>query len=129
MDKEIYVENLGKVKLKISTRARYMRLKVSPKDGITAILPENLPEKYILKFIHEKRSWLQQSMKRQEHHRHQFTVFTHDSIYRTRSHILYLKTHAKNTIRSVVAGNRIVVWYPVGADVQDESQEFAATES
>lgn len=97
-----------------------MRLRVSPKDGIVAILPENLPERYALKFINEKKSWLQQSLKKQEKHKSQYTVFTHDSVYKTQMHSLLLRTHAKNTIKSVVAGNKIVVWYPTSAEVQDE---------
>lgn len=120
MQEELFIEPIGKIILKRSKRSRYLRLKVDPKDGVVAILPENMPEKYLYRFLNEKRSWLQHSLRKQEKIRSQFTVFTTDCIYQTRKHRLFLHTHDKNTIKSLVANQKIRIWYPAHADVTDE---------
>jgi len=74
----------------------------------------------MMKFLNDKKDWIQQSLKRQEKMKSQFTIFTHDCIYQTRMHTLHLQTHEKNTIKSVVADNKIIVWYPQHAEVTDE---------
>lgn len=79
-----------------------------------------MSEKSLLKFLYDKKDWIQHALKRQEKMKSQFTVFTHNCFYKTRMHTLYLETHEKNTIKSVVAGNKIMVWYPQHAEVTDE---------
>lgn len=120
MQKEIFIEGLGKVTLKRSSRSRYMRLMVNLKDGIVAVIPEGVPEKFILRFLNEKKSWLKKSLSKQENLRSQFTLFTHDCIYQTRSHRLYLQTHESKTVKSRVGNHKIIIWYPEHADVTDE---------
>jgi predicted metal-dependent hydrolase len=120
MNREIYLDNIGKVTLKESKRSRYLRLRVDPKEGIVAIVPKGISEKILIPFLQEKKAWLEKSLRKQEKLKSQFTIFTHRGNYRTRFHTLFLRPHKKNTVKSAVGENKIIILYPEDAEVTDE---------
>lgn len=116
----LFVEDIGTVSLRKSKRSHSIRIRVSPKEGITVFVPSFVSENMVLRFIHEKKNWIQKSLKRQARLHQQKTLFTEKTEFKTRWHILYILKHDKNTIRSVVSGDKIVVWYPSTAEVDDQ---------
>lgn len=114
-----FIEEIGKVILKRSTRSRSLRIRVNWKEGVTVIMPPQISETTALRFVREKKNWIAHSLKRQEKIKKQSTVFNETSCFTTRSHTLHLLKHNKNTVKSIVSGNKIVVWYPAFADVED----------
>ncbi len=114
-----HVDGIGEVLFKRNGKSRYLRINIDQKDGIVLTLPNNLPERHALLFLHEKKSWIEKSLLKQQKIRKLNTVFTEQVEFKTRKHTLCLAKHAKNTIRSVVAGDKILVWYPDHALVED----------
>ena len=110
--KTLHIDGIGEVLLKKSHDARYMRLRVDQKEGIILTLPQIFSEQHALRFLHDKKRWIQRSMLRQQKIKNQHTVFTENSGFRTRMHTLYLARHCKSTIKSVVSGDKIMVWFP-----------------
>jgi predicted metal-dependent hydrolase len=125
VQKEIFIDNLGRVILRQSNRSRYLRLRVDIKEGIVATAPVGLPDKFLIKFLEDKKAWLKKALQKQDKIRNQITLFTHGSVYQTRNHTLYLRTHRKKTIKTVVGGQKIITWYPEDADVTDERIQTA----
>lgn len=118
-DKKTYLEGVGNICLRRSSRARMIRLKVDHKEGIVVILPSHIPEKYAIDFIDKKKRWIKKSLARQLELKNQFTIFTEKTEFRTRTHILSIQKHNNATIKSVVSKNEIRIWYPDFANVED----------
>jgi predicted metal-dependent hydrolase len=110
--KTLYIDGIGEVLLKKSYDTRYLRLRVDQKEGIILTLPENLSEQHALRFLNEKKGWIQRSMQRHQKMKNQYTIFSENISFKTRMHTLYLARHCKNTIKSVVSGNKIMIWFP-----------------
>jgi predicted metal-dependent hydrolase len=110
--KTLHIEGIGDVLLKRSRNTRYLRVKVDQKEGIILTLPEVISEKQAIRFLNEKKAWIQRSILRQQKVKNQSTIFTDGCNFKTRTHILYLARHSKNTIKSVVSGDKIIVWFP-----------------
>jgi len=118
-DQSLFIEDIGTVLFKRSARTRSLRIRVSRKEGIMVILPSHVSENIALRFIHEKKNWIQKSLNRQAKLQNQQTIFNENSTFKTRMHTLYLLKQNKNTIKSIVSGDKIVVWYPSSAKVED----------
>ena len=115
------LEGIGTIKIRRSTKAKYMRLKVDPKEGIVVVVPRLISESTAYNFVLRKKNWIEKSLKKQAFIKKQNTVFTEDSLFTTRTHQLYLAKHPKKTIKSIVSGNKILVWYPDFAEVENET--------
>jgi predicted metal-dependent hydrolase len=114
-----HIEGIGEVLFKRSNKTRFIRLKVDQKNGIVLTMPDGLSEQIAIRFVLEKKKWLTDSIERQKKIKELNTVFTENTDFKTRNHNLCLAKHAKNTIRSVVIDDKIIVWYPDHADVAD----------
>jgi predicted metal-dependent hydrolase len=114
-----HVEGIGPVMFRRNRRTRYIRIRVDQKDGIILTIPESIPEQQALRYLYEKRNWIERSVLKQQKISTLNTVFTEVSEFKTRKHILCLAKHTKSTIRSVVSGDKIIVWYPDHAQVED----------
>jgi predicted metal-dependent hydrolase len=110
--KNINIEGIGNVLFKISPDSRYLRLRVDQNEGIVLILPQGFPEQKAYQFLYQKKNWIQKSVLRQQKILGQNTVFKDATDFSTRMHRLYLAKHSKNTIKSVVTGDKIFIWYP-----------------
>jgi predicted metal-dependent hydrolase len=114
-----YLEGIGSVNLKKSARAKYIRLKIDPEKGISVVVPQNIPEAAAIRFVRQKRAWIEKTMQKHASLKKQHTLFTESTEFHTRSHRLRLLKHPKKTIKSMVSGNEIVVWYPDFAEAGD----------
>jgi predicted metal-dependent hydrolase len=117
---QIKIEGIGTVRLIRSNKARYLRLKVHPHQGIIVIVPRNINDSNALKFVSQKKNWIERSIKKQNSYKKQTTRFTESSSFATRSHQLFLLRHQKNTMKSIVKDDKIVIWYPEIAKVEDD---------
>lgn len=115
------LEGIGTIKIRRSTKARYMRLKVDPKEGVIVVVPRLVSESAAYNFVLRKKSWIVKSLKKQAFIKKQNTVFTENSEFTTRTHRLHLLKHPKKTIKSIVSGNKILVWYPDFAEVEHQT--------
>ncbi|MBA7544718.1 hypothetical protein ES705_37079 [subsurface metagenome] len=83
------------------------------------MIPRLASESSALQFVRQKKSWIEKSLKRQAIVKNQNTIFTESLDFKTRTHQLHLLKHHKKTIKSVVSGNKIIVWYPEISMVDD----------
>jgi predicted metal-dependent hydrolase len=119
-DKKTYLEGIGTICLRRSSRARLIRLKIDHKDGVVVVLPNHIPEKYAIDFVGKKKGWIKKSLARQAELKSRYTIFTENTAFRTRNHILCIQKHNKATVKSAVSRNEIRIWYPDFANVEDD---------
>ena len=113
------VEGIGLITIKRNERARFVRIKIDPEVGVVLIVPGQVSEQKAIQFAIEKKNWIRKSLNRREIIKNKITVFTEITSYQTRTRSLTIARHAKNTIKSVVSPQQIVVWYPEYAEVED----------
>jgi predicted metal-dependent hydrolase len=118
-DKQIHLKGIGEVTLRRNQNARYIRLRIDPEDGIILIVPGNLPEQSAINFAYDKSGWISKSLKRKDNQKKGHTIFIEETNFKTRFHNLCIMKHAKSTIKSLVSHNKILVWYPDYAQVED----------
>jgi predicted metal-dependent hydrolase len=118
-DKQIQLKGIGEITLRRNQNARYIRLRIDPEEGIILIVPGNLPEQNAINFAYDKSGWIRKSLKRKDNLKKKHTIFVGDTVFKTRFHDLTLMKHTKSTIKSLVSHNKIQVWYPEYAAVED----------
>lgn len=111
--------DFGKVAMHRSDRARYLRLKVHPEKGISAVLPKNCTEKHAIEFILRKESWIRKSLGKADSMRRKNTLFSELTQFSTKRRTLVIAKHNKATLKAEIKSNRIAVSYPEFADVSD----------
>ncbi|MBN1597467.1 MAG: M48 family metallopeptidase [Bacteroidales bacterium] len=118
-DKKTYLDSVGYIQLRKSTKARYIKIKVDPDGGVQVVMPPGATEKAALQFAETKKKWIRRSLIKQKNKNLSNSVFTDDTIFKTRDHSLTIRKHGLKTIKSIVSLNKIVVYYPSYADVKD----------
>jgi len=118
-DKQIHLKGIGEITIRRNQKARYIRLRVDPENGIILIVPGNLSEQSAINFAYDKSGWISESLKRKDKLEKKQTIFIEGSNYNTRFHNLSIMKHAKSTIKSLVSQNKIIIWYPEYARVED----------
>jgi hypothetical protein len=118
-DKKIYLKGIGEITIKRNQKARYIRLRIDPEEGIILIVPGNLSEQSAINFAYDKSGWISKSLKRKDNLKKKQTIFIEETDYSTRFHNLSIMKHAKSTIKSLVSQNKILIWYPEYAQVED----------
>lgn len=118
-NKKIVLDGIGEITVKRSLTAKYLRLKVDFDNAVTLIVPGLVPEKTAINFAYEKASWIKKSLARKKALKHQLTIFTENTGFKTRLHSLRIQKHTKSTIKSVVSNSLINIWYPDYASVED----------
>jgi len=119
-DTKTYLEGIGTICLRRSSRTRMIRLKVDHKEGVVVVFPYHIPEKYAIDFAGRKKSWIKKSLQQQAELKNRYTIFREDTEFRTRNHTLTIQKHSRATIKSVVNKHNILIWYPEFAHVEDE---------
>ncbi len=115
-----YIEGIGEIHIKRNPGSRLIRLRIDPEIGILLIIPSNTPEQEALKFVSSKAAWIKKSLARRNAIKNSLTIFKESTPFKTRQHGLYLEKHAKSTIKSMVWQDKIIVWFPEFADVEDQ---------
>jgi predicted metal-dependent hydrolase len=115
-----FLEGIGEINIKRNSGSRLIRLRIDPEVGIILIIPEHTLEKEALKFAASKSAWIKKSMARRNAIKNSLTIFKETTQFRTRQHCLYFEKHAKSTIKSMVWQDKIMVWFPEFANIEDQ---------
>jgi predicted metal-dependent hydrolase len=118
-DKQIQLKGIGEITLRRNQKAQYIRLRIDPEEGIILIVPGNLTEQSAINFAYDKSGWIAKSLRRKDKLKNKQTLFSEETDFKTRFHDLSIMKHSKSTIKSLVSNNKIIVWYPEYAAVED----------
>lgn len=117
--------DFGTVTINRNNRARNMRIKIHPENGVSVTLPKNYTEKHAVSFISDKEAWIRKSLKKTLTIKQQNTVFTEQTIFNTKFHKLQIQKHSKASLKFDVKNRVMNIWYPEFAGINDERiQDF-----
>jgi predicted metal-dependent hydrolase len=116
----ITLEGIGEVKMTKNYRIKRLAISVRPFSGVKVNVPGNVSFRSAEIFVIEKKSWIKKSLNKFKGIENHYPVFDTNSEYTTKDHKLNIIPHSKNTIKLIIKGNIINVFYPSFADVKDE---------
>lgn len=123
--KEYYdLSDVGHVELKYSEKARNIRLRVHPKSGVALTLPSPAHKSLGIKFLYQKKDWIQTKLSKYENLHNKSSVFTENSTYQTHSHHLHIQKHTSNTLKVAIDKRFIKIWYPYQVDITHEKVQL-----
>lgn len=120
LQKVIDLDGIGNVHFIRSYHSKYIRISIKPFEGIKVTVPVFISIDTARKFLEEKKNWvIRHTQKIAEKEKH-LTIFSPESSFRTRDHILSIQAHQKKTIQIIIKSGFIYVFYPSFADIRDE---------
>lgn len=121
----VHIDGIGKVLIERSDKAKRISISVRPLKGIRVAVPPHISFDKAEQLIYTKADWIKEHQTRMQEQETKVTVYDADSEFRTKFHKLRLLTHAQYTMRCVIEGGYINVFYPVFKDVSEpEVQKF-----
>ncbi len=122
------VFDFGEVFFRPSPRSRNLRIRVHPAKGVLVSVPHKCTEERAINFVIEKELWIRSSLKRMAHTRQALTLFTPETVFKTYSHTLVMRTHERQSLRMEATGPWLAVYYPAGVEAtHPRVQEFVRT--
>ena len=58
MEKKLYIEEVGEVLLKKSTKAKHINITLQPFKGVVVSVPQNVNFQSAIDLVHQKKSWI-----------------------------------------------------------------------
>jgi predicted metal-dependent hydrolase len=118
--KILYLKDIGEIKLIKSNRVRRLSIKVKPFDGVIVNIPNRASYKQAEEFIGQKTEWIKLSLQKMEKFEEKLTVFSENSVFRTKYHKLIIEKWDKEYVSVRVLNWKIMVKYPENEIVRDE---------
>lgn len=124
-ERYIYIKGIGDVLLKKNMRAKRLGIKVVPMQGVIVNIPRSVSYDRASRFVLEKESWIKKTLKKTASIEQQFTVFDHETNFRTKDHLLRLYPIKTNEFRYQLKAGQVIFTYPDFLPVYDEQVQSA----
>ncbi len=124
-EKIIYINEVGNVLFKQSSRARHLNISVRPFLGARVSVPVGMSLSSAMRVVTDKKLWLKQHLDKMKKYERQQTLFDENSGYCTKNHKLYLKKINRNGISVRLSKGRINVAYPIELDSSSDDVQRA----
>jgi hypothetical protein len=117
--KVVVFREIGEVIFIRKVNVRNMKISLKPFRGVEVTLPQFVSFEAAGKFVESKRSWIRKQQEKMKKFERRVTLFTKDTAFRTRDHILSIGTHEKSTIQTIIKNQIIRIQHPAFAEVTD----------
>ena len=111
-EKTIYVDGVGEVLFRHSTRARHLNITVKPFVGARVSIPIGMSYNSTIRIVNEKKMWLIHHLNKMKEFEKRQTIFDENSGYCTKHHKLVLKKVNRKSISVRLSTGKINVNYP-----------------
>jgi len=118
-EKIIHVDQIGNVFFRKNKRSKNVSIVLKPLKGIVVTLPYYTSYNYALRVVEQKRSWILTHLPKVEQIEQKATVYTEDTLFKTKSKTLIIESHLKDTVTSKINSHTITINYPFGYDVTE----------
>ncbi|WP_430817127.1 M48 family metallopeptidase [Carboxylicivirga sp. RSCT41] len=120
----IDIPQLGKVTIRQSAKASRISIRLKPFNGVSLIIPQHGDLKDGIRFLHEKREWIQKNLRKLEEKEQKLTIFDEQTRFQTRSFALRISKHTNPKVRLLLKDGILQVYYPSNMPVSSpEIQE------
>jgi len=117
--KLVVYREIGEVSFIRKTSVTNMKISLKPFRGVQVTLPQYVSYEAAGKFVESKISWIRKQQEKMKKYERKVTLFTKDTLFRTKDHVLSFGTHEKSTIQTIIRNQTILIHYPVFAEVED----------
>ncbi len=111
-EKDIDIPGIGLVKLRRSSRARRVNIRLKPFHGVELIIPLHTDEKDAISFLLSKREWIKKTSEKISAKEENFSVFDENSIFKTRTFQLKIKSENRKDIGIHLKNGILQISYP-----------------
>lgn len=124
--KELTVQDVGKVKIVKSARAKRISITLKPFHGIRVSIPKNVSYQYAEEVVKRKADWIRKSLKKVESAESALTIFDESTEFKTRWHRLRITHDSPEAYPSVKIGKGVIgISVPQMVEIeQSEVQTF-----
>jgi predicted metal-dependent hydrolase len=117
--KVVVFKEIGEVSFIRKVTVRNMKISLKPFRGVEVTLPQYISFEAAGKFVESKSDWIRKQQEKMKRFERRVTLFTKETAFRTRDHVLSIGTHEKSTIQTIIKNQVIYVQHPVFAEVTD----------
>jgi predicted metal-dependent hydrolase len=117
--KVVVFREIGEVNFIRKVTVRSMKISLRPFRGVEVTLPQFVSFEAAGKFVESKLGWIRKQQEKMKKFERRVTLFTKDTAFRTRDHILSIGTHEKSTIQTIIKNQVIHIQHPAFAEVTD----------
>ena len=114
--KNISVEQVGEICLKKNNRSRGIRIKINRTGEIIVSMPFGVSEKKALNFVISKAEWIH---KHQSEMKARIKMLSPDDGFKTKLHILKIRTNESEKITGQLKGQEIIINIPSPYHLED----------
>ncbi len=110
-------EEIGKVSFKSDKRYKRLSIRIKPLEGVLVLLPPGVPLKQAINYVHEKKSWIQESLIKISEYEKRYTIFDENTVFKTRSFTLKIAKASRDDVRLKLYKGILNVEYPSSMSV------------
>ncbi len=118
--REIIIDNIGKINLVKSKRAKNISISVRPLKGVKVTLPFFVSYNEAEKVVVHKKDWVIKHLGKARELERNHTIFNDEETYQTRFHKLILKRNETEKVSVRVQDGKIIINYPSQLSVESE---------
>jgi predicted metal-dependent hydrolase len=117
--KVVFYKEIGEVCFIRTLSGRSLKIRIKPFSGVQVILPAFVSYETARRFVEDKIAWIQKQQEKMSRYERKVTVFSEDTVFRTKDHVLSIGIHEKPTIKAIIKNQVIRINYPAFANVKD----------
>jgi len=121
--KEIYIKDIGLIKLNKNYRAKRLSIRIQPFKGVSVTIPPSVSYKYAEKFILEKKNWILKSLSKMDKIEKKQSVFLNNSVFKTKYHTILFENYNGTNLKYTKKENKILVYFPKNINVRDQKTQ------
>jgi predicted metal-dependent hydrolase len=117
--KVVVFREIGEVSFIRKPSVRSMKISLKPFRGVLVTMPQFVSYEAAGKFVESKAGWIRKQQEKMKKYERRVTLFTRETVFRTKDHVLSIGTHEKPTIQTIIKNQVIHVNHPDFAEVTD----------
>ena len=111
-DQLIDIPEVGEVLIRHSHKAKRISIRLKPFAPTTLIIPKGSDPREGIRFLQEKRHWIQQQREKLEEKEQRLTIFDEQTQFTTRSFALRIAQHPYPKVRLQLKNGLLQIFYP-----------------
>lgn len=117
--KVVVFREIGEIRFIRKLKVRNMKISLKPFRGVLVTMPQYVSYEAAGKFVESKIGWIRKQQEKMINYERKVTLFTKDTAFRTKDHVLSIGTHEKPTIQTIIKNRVIHIRHPDFAKVTD----------
>lgn len=119
MEKVIELKEIGPVTFNKKNTCKNLRITVKADNLVKVTMPYGFSLETALQFVNAKKGWIKKQILKNAAFKKEPSSFDESTVFNTNRHVLKIRKHENNTIKTSIDRNHINFFYPMHVDVND----------